>query len=878
MALLAWYPLHKDTNDWSGFENHAHGANSTSGNGVIGGNVLESTLHIDKNEQLDQVLSGDEATLCFWVQGDSDGSDWADIVSYQPSTGAATVRFERGNIDDDVNQYDYWCNWFNGATSGNGVVTTNYRVGPIADWHHVTIRRTPTRVSIYINAEFDRMFNVSNDISPPTGAVTLIAHTSARVRLQDVRFYDNAISDREMKDIALGTVAKWNMNGANEFLPRNSTRNPDFLPGAAYVNGTWDTELNKDAILCESWSSGYNGGVPDPEIGYHAKWVNIDGKAVMRHINDNQRFGYGDRWMGISCGHGNLVDYGLEVGDRITVSWTQRSTHTGATFNVGFYTRRADNSTKWESGKITHTQNVAGEWERKSYTTTVGSDTDVNRSITIYFYGHYSVEGATMEAKDIQFECHRDVANPYRKFSADDVIVSDMTGLENNALLEYDYAPSYVENDTERGSGHFHFPSSGRTGWNDIRRHIRTTANHMSRQVSVAFWARTTQGDNRNPFMKYDDGIYTEGSQVSGGAILLCLEGNRFRMHGWGSSDPICSTHTNDGEWHHYVWTFDYDTRLANMFVDGVREVANSLDSEGVIQPLENYVWTIGANMHPYSSTTGATFNGDITEVSIHGKALSVDEVSRLYNVKASVDNLGNAHAVEFQEGWDHDGENTIAVRSSSSGNTGTYVNGTKVGVTSSWRGINFCIFDQSMTLRAYGGLDTYSGTTTQYYEFDGEVIVASANDIPDSAQVAANHLKDAIDRMEDGWLMTAARCDASTTQDGTLGEYFERYFGVTENHAIASRGTWGFIGIKNGELLTQFSDGRRYDATSGSITYYTKEYAATGGFHKPQVTKNGVMHAGELIEVITDPDSLGDSQAKMNSDGSFIVNEFNEV
>jgi len=873
MALMAWYPFHKDTNDWSGFGNHVKSGELTPETGVIGGNVLVSDSYIEKNEQLDRVLSGTEATLCFWVKVEDGGENWADIISYSPSSGANTVRYERGSVNVNVNKYDYWCNFFNGSVSGGGSYVTNYEVGPIDDWYHICIRRSGDLVEIFVNASVDRSYTATGPISSPSGIVRLNVNLLAKSRLQDLRFYDNAISNRQIYDISRGKMVHYGFNSDFEFLPNNRTNNPDFIPGTPYSNNVWDNTLNGDAIKCSGWSTGYNSGVASPEKGYHARWVNVAGKAVMLMNNSNAEFGVAKRWLGIYSAYPNVESLGLTNGDVVTVSWSQRSNVAGDSFAVGFYTRKADNTAKWEAGKITHRHNVADEWERKSYTTVIGDDTDISRSLQLYFYGHYSKDGTILECKDIQLEPLRDVANPYRKFSNDDVQISDSSGFNRNGVIEVDYAPSFVKGgDSCSGTNYFHFPSKDRTTWDDIRRQIRTSHNHMSTQISISIWARTSlKSTGRNPLMKYDDGVYTHGIFQTEGGILICIENGKFRMHGWGSGDPKGTTDVSDGKWHHLVWTYDYKSRLSNMYVDGVREVNDYVDSENRIQPMSNFVWTVGANLTPYADITNTTFNGDIADVEMYGRILSEDDVKLLYSTRASVDNQHVAHAQEFNEGWDSSGNLDIEVRSTSSTvDSGIYIDSVKMGVQRAARGINFCIFDQSMKLRGYGNLDTYAGTVSeQYYEFDGVVYVKDGNDINDSAQEASDWIVHAIDKMEDGWLMTAARNDASSPQDGSLTAAFRDNFGVSEPHDVENRGTWGFMGIKHGELIFEFSEGKRYDPATNERRNYTKSGRAIGDFHKPSVTSDGVMHAGELIESYYRPSLLDYSTWENGSVGT---------
>jgi hypothetical protein len=54
--------------------------------------------------------------------------------------------------------------------------------------------------------------------------------------------------------------------------PDGKSVNSTYSVPGTYKPG-WDVNLHDDAILVNTWSGGYNGGVPSPAIGYYAKWV-----------------------------------------------------------------------------------------------------------------------------------------------------------------------------------------------------------------------------------------------------------------------------------------------------------------------------------------------------------------------------------------------------------------------------------------------------------------------------------------------------------------------------------------------------------------------------------------------------------------------------
>lgn len=205
--------------------------------------------------------------------------------------------------------------------------------------------------------------------------------------------------DRSMGNIANNHTTLTNEGIAVEENTANLVGNPDGKIVTNYnYDAGWDSALHEDAISVSHWSSGYNGGVPSPEIGYHAQWIlgGIDGvnDPCMFFRDENNRFGLGHRWLGIARGLGTPASLGWNIGTQITISWWQKVNVGGKGACVGIHHYRiAQGSMGFEGCIQTKTSNIIGEWERKSFTYTITDNWDLTKSCSIYVYGNHGAYG-----------------------------------------------------------------------------------------------------------------------------------------------------------------------------------------------------------------------------------------------------------------------------------------------------------------------------------------------------------------------------------------------------------------------------------------------------------------------------------------------------
>jgi hypothetical protein len=204
----------------------------------------------------------------------------------------------------------------------------------------------------------------------------------------------------------------------------------------------------------------------------------------------------------------------------------------------------------------------------------------------------------------------------------------DNSGYFNHAVLDVN-TPKWIEEDDSR-LGIYEF-------FKGEQRRIRLPDPYLGTKT-ISFWVKVKAGEHTSseavPFLAYNDGVITGSGDTR--QILLCMQDNKFRMHGWGTLDPIATSNINDGEWHHLVWHMnhhisDANQRLMDMWVDGTKEVTNFNYSQGSFPPVADSYWWVGYNSRSYSPyLRDASIL--INDIRFYDRKLTDDEVDSLYH------------------------------------------------------------------------------------------------------------------------------------------------------------------------------------------------------------------------------------------------------
>ena len=199
------------------------------------------------------------------------------------------------------------------------------------------------------------------------------------------------------------------------------------------VTAAWDTTKHEGAINVPNWTNGYNGGVSNPSIGYHAMWKLIDGIPTIIFQNHNSEISQQNRWIGVSS---SAINATFTAGLQYTLSYDQMTIDTLNSYTTGgrYYKQSSSGSNGFHDGCPQIGKNtVLNKWERFSKTFTVVSTvTETATPGTIYLYGYYSPE-STIYIRNIKLELNS-FATPY----IDGFFTNNYTDW-TNATIFYEY-------------------------------------------------------------------------------------------------------------------------------------------------------------------------------------------------------------------------------------------------------------------------------------------------------------------------------------------------------------------------------------------------------------------------------------------------------
>ena len=148
-----------------------------------------------------------------------------------------------------------------------------------------------------------------------------------------------------------------------------------------------------------------------------------------------------------------------------------------------------------------------------------------------------------------------------------------------------------------------------------------------NKTFSILFWAKfNTAPSGANKY------FFSQGTENNTGKNLTFnyKDGNDLRFSFWGSGNDIDTsgydmTTLLGTTWHHYVVTFNNDTRVGEIWLDNQKLTTN-------ISTFASSFTGSGSFYISKSSTYDHPFNGQIDDFRIYDKALTAQEISDIYN------------------------------------------------------------------------------------------------------------------------------------------------------------------------------------------------------------------------------------------------------
>ena len=514
-----------------------------------------------------------------------------------------------------------------GDTNTGTYQTTFDPIFSINQWYHIAVVQTSTHKKLYINGVLEQ--TVAN--TPGSGTNTSSSNSATKATiggsgannandnwlkgyLNDVRIYNHALSDKEVKEISKGLILHYKLN---------NIVNPNLLidsnaPSLTKVNATHNRYI--EGSSSGSYTVTFEELTDPPEIGikYGVRQKNTSGSSM-----------HSVTWFS---------------GANISVSATP--------YTMSCYVKRISEETnlkiKFQYGKSPYksaTQDIINdhEWHKYSWTFTpqTASGQAAASGTTKIYPGGMSVspgevlicgwklEEGTVATSWILNPAEPGYDNLFNMYNT----IYDSSGYGNNGTIIGSLTTSILSARYKYAT----YISSGDTNY------ITTPIlNLPGDQITMNFWFKSsnqTPGSNyhmpleatANSNQAYEMSINKDG-YLRGGLVVA---GSRKVDNC--TSNPILL----NGNWH--MCSMTYDGNIIKRYVDGVMEKSTS--ASGALVTSTDFV--LG---HYGSNTSYYCKEAYISDVRIYATALSDVDILELYNSSASIDSSGNAYARELVE------------------------------------------------------------------------------------------------------------------------------------------------------------------------------------------------------------------------------------
>ncbi|EMN7726869.1 hypothetical protein WB980_000114 [Bacillus cereus] len=207
---------------------------------------------------------------------------------------------------------------------------------------------------------------------------------------------------------------------------RNFLLNTDFKRYITNEKRGWDNTLNGTLQLSD-WQGEFNGGVQQPEKGYHAHIdVKKFGYPVLAMISKNSIIGLPGRWLGLNQIIIDDFKNGDIVGKEITISmdiWTESGSN-----NISggpYHFIEGNTNQTFHSGQFSIGVDKVKKWVRYSQTLKLHDKYDVSKVTHLYIYGHTGNEGERY-IKNVQIEIGN-IATEWQPALEENVTTDELT-------------------------------------------------------------------------------------------------------------------------------------------------------------------------------------------------------------------------------------------------------------------------------------------------------------------------------------------------------------------------------------------------------------------------------------------------------------------
>jgi hypothetical protein len=522
-GMLAHWPLSSNLNDYSGYSQSLVNTSGTSTlvtSGKIGGAYTKTSGYY--NTGITKVP--DEVSISMWFR--HNGTVWDSECLFGTRVGDNGFMFYR-NSGDTAGYYRIYF-WYNTTSA----TVTGYNTWPgisgfAADtWYHITmVRNSNGNLKFYKDGILSYNGTAPANFSSWHNNDALLSihaqgngsgYTAGDLSFNDIRIYNYALSEFEVKEIAKAKILHYNFNDPFE---------------EATIN--------------------YISGPKDPDNGWGTRTHTTVATTIKDEFLSDTLLGYkmdsttnASSWSGNAYSYTNIRAHTTVSGNKYTASaWCYVSPEC----NID-WARVSSEGTG--SGGTNYDLTNKGTWQRLVNTFTANADGTSNSYL--YFALNGNTTFATMTGHVIfagpQFE-EKDHVTPFVDGTRN-IGINDISGYKNKGTLSaISYSPKWVE-DSKLGKYGIYF--------NGTTPHIVTGISTFVglTNCTLSFWRKNDVAiTNWLPFVGQSGSQYIMATSSGTGGFYHADIGSSWEIFkdGVGQGVTVAATPFTDQNWHHYV-------------------------------------------------------------------------------------------------------------------------------------------------------------------------------------------------------------------------------------------------------------------------------------------------------------------------------------
>ena len=621
MSLIAWWPLNDDTNNYGtlGAEIQATASNATFADGKIGQALYKGSLTLT-GEQWKKII-GNTISIAMWIYTRNDGSYSAGTPFFGMGgmTAPNNRKFSMFHYNTKTNLH---CSWQNDDSNSTYWSCHYSDFFELNKWVHLCVVQdaATNTVTVYRNGEQYSKSTV-NGLSSMNFKEAGTAPVRANIDYQhmnDLRIYDHALSQVEVKELSKALVCHYRLDGGNHTNLLLNTFSSKFDGFLSRSSGTivFDDILQKNVYECSNTATG------EKFVFYSNRFAVIGGKPYTFscdvYCNDKLKG----------------LDVYLLTSSTLAVSST--STSFDSSGGVKYFPRNFSSAEKL----------VAGQWVHITGTLTPDSN-QISGYIRIDNNGSTtSGTAAILRVANFKLEqgTKATVVGSHPSESLFNTMEPDCSGNGNDAIK---YGTLTYSSDSIMNGSCTVFPG---TAGNYIN---CGSGGKVRDAITVNWWG-------------YMDNWSSYGRAIScteGGGWnfepVISPSGTPARMNFACGTGTTSNTYKSVGSattlaslaagWHMFTGT--YDGKTTKIYIDGKLEGTNNAYSSHI--PLYYANNSIFLGIEAQGGTNNPTspyFNGRISDVRIYGTALKIEDIQELYNTRGYVSDQGDMLSGEWIE------------------------------------------------------------------------------------------------------------------------------------------------------------------------------------------------------------------------------------